>query len=419
MGSGIKSFRLNMAISFSMIIILIASNGWASDKVTVVTNYQRYENVTYEINRNTNQMILFQPGWQSSADLGSIKFIYDQNGKDITKDILGNLGSIQDTLLSPQENELIKSDSIVDVKTITIITNTNKYNNVIYQVDTTNKIIQIERDGWKSQIKFSDIDTILDKNGSDVTLLILGGNSSAENNALMVAADSLKIKNESHGNIKESWISENSRTIEQARTKKWEAGIGGSVNFSVPASSYYKGIHEGIGYEGTLHIAINHEMAVRIEISRAGLKMGKEVQLYSNDPNISIIKQKITFTAMRYNIGVEFYKNINRKVKDLNFWYTYSAVGSITHRSKTELTLRDNQTDLITPVSSIYSESKFNLVVGIGMIKSIQKNWAIDLSASLDAVFLGKDPNRETTFFGNNMVYAHIFDFKAGLIALF
>jgi hypothetical protein len=160
-------------------------------------------------------------------------------------------------------------------------------------------------------------------------------------------------------------------------------------------------------------------MAVRIEISRAGLKMGKEVQLYSNDPNISIIKQKITFTAMRYNIGVEFYKNINRKVKDLNFWYTYSAVGSITHRSKTELTLRDNQTDLITPVSSIYSESKFNLVVGIGMIKSIQKNWAIDLSASLDAVFLGKDPNRETTFFGNNMVYAHIFDFKAGLIALF
>jgi hypothetical protein len=185
MGSGIKSFRLNMAISFSMIIILIASNGWASDKVTVVTNYQRYENVTYEINRNTNQMILFQPGWQSSADLGSIKFIYDQNGKDITKDILGNLGSIQDTLLSPQENELIKSDSIVDVKTITIITNTNEYNNVIYQVDTTNKIIQIERDGWKSQIKFSDIDTILDKNGSDVTLLILGGNSSAENNALM------------------------------------------------------------------------------------------------------------------------------------------------------------------------------------------------------------------------------------------
>jgi hypothetical protein len=411
--------RILLCLSILVLFIMANENSYASDTVTVVTFSQKYEGVTYKISRQGNQLILFQPDWQTTVDISDIRFIFDKSGNNITNEILGDPVAAQDSIPQSPQGDSINVNSFTGPSTITIITRSAKYRNVEYLIDSANKKLEIEQDGWKSEIKYSDIQSVLDPDGNDITSRILEGKSASPGDTLTHNREISAKKKRSNRPKNESWVSENSEAITKARARLWNVGISGTANYTIPASTYYKGIDPGIGYEGVINFAINYEVALRLSISRTGLKAGNNIQIYSENPYVSVLEQNATFESMRYNIGAEYYQSIDRQNRDLNMWYAYSAIGSITHKMKIKATLINNQTHQTAPYSDVYSETKVDLIFGVGVIKSIQKHLGVEFSASCDIVSLGEDPDKKATFFEDNIVYAYIFDFKMGLTGLF
>jgi len=122
---------------------------------------------------------------------------------------------------------------------------------------------------------------------------------------------------------------------------------------------------------------------------------------------------------MRYGIGAEYYKCFDKKKKDLNMWYAYTALGAIDQKRRTKGIIRYNPTNESDSLTNNVSDTRVFVTLGIGIIKPISKNLGFTLSAAYDVVYLGKDPEKEDDYFHDSMTYGFIIDFKAGIIALF
>jgi len=257
-------------VSFLILIILgliIPTAVFASEIGTIITISHKYEQITYRVNTGDRFLVINQDGVQDSVSFEDVRFIYNKDGRDITREVLWGVFAKPDSQAAPIEtiqtpkDTGVSKDTTVNFDIITIETVSSKIKNITYFADTINRVLEIDKDGWKSKIDFDEIVAIYDKVGRNITPLILaGGRSEIQQIPKLSAAppsEPAKILTKH----KESWLSENSEVIQHARKRFWKIGVSGCPIYSVPVEGYEKLAKGGIGYEGVLHIELNHEIA--------------------------------------------------------------------------------------------------------------------------------------------------------------
>lgn len=268
-----------------------------------------------------------------------------------------------------------------------------RYENITYSVDRFYKVVKFEYEGREKNVSFIDIEAIYDLEGNDVTDEKLGTRS---------------------GPRDETWLSEESDKVKTARAKDWNGMLRLGANYSIPSGDYYEGIKAGIGFEGSVHFAINRQVAVQALISRSGMKVDDNFRLYLIDPDYSLIDQHYSISTIRYLLGAEYYQPLKWN-DERSFWYLFSGLGAAVHKIKSRATMRYNPTGELAYLNDTSNQSKFVISLGFGVVKAMSKKVGLSFDGSMDLVHVGSVESRN----GREVVYAYIFDLKLGLIAFF
>jgi hypothetical protein len=273
------------------------------------------------------------------------------------------------------------------------------YENVPYKIDKVFKVVKITIAGDVRNVSFNDIALITDSKGKDITAKAIGKYYDGP----MVLPD----------NSAKGWQSEHSEVYRLARVRLWKAAISFSGSYNFPAGDYYEGIGSGPGFEGSIRLSLNHEVALRFMVSKTGLGLKDDYYFYSLNPDTTIISQDIGFSGIRYLAAVEYYRHFNKAAKDMGMWYIYAGLGAFSNKMTLEMTLRRNSTSYTWNENSSYSEDKFILSFGFGMDKAFTPQIGIELGAGFDMEVVGSAENE----LGHEApVYAYIFDLRAGLV---
>lgn len=280
-----------------------------------------------------------------------------------------------------------------DIGTV-ILKNGEKYENVVYAVDRVYKVIKFEYEDKKKNVSFIDIEAILNPDGEDITA---------------------KILKRYYKPSRETWLSEESKIIKRARAKKWNTMFRLGGNYSIPSGDYYDGIEPGIGFGGNVHFAINHQIAIQILVSRSGMRVEDSFGIYFYDPNISILSQEYGITTIRYLFALEYYQYLDKTKTENSLWYFYSGLGAAAHTITMKATFQNDLTGERIYIDESDNQSKFIISMGFGIVKMVSKELAVSFDANMDLVHAGTVESRT---YGNDVVYAFIFDLKIGL-ALF
>ncbi len=285
------------------------------------------------------------------------------------------------------------------VENCTVVTKSGeRYEDVTATVNHQYKTVAIQLEDSKKNISFTQIETILDAQGNNITPELLDGHYSPK---------------------KEEWRSERDEFVKASKKKLWNLGLRLGINYSFPVGTYYEGMNSGIGFEGDFLIAVNHYIAIRGIVSKSGMKWDDNYGLISLDPGVTIIDQDWTMNAMRYVLAGQYYNRPKKNSGGKTIWYAYSGLGVISHKLTGDLSVRDNSDNSIENISESDTQTKFVTTFGGGAIFLTSNNFGIDLSACMDVVYIGSDPNQDSYGLYGNVQTALILDIKLALIMLF
>jgi hypothetical protein len=280
-----------------------------------------------------------------------------------------------------------------DIATIHLKSGT-EYRDVPIKVDDIYKTIEIVWEGKKLNISYSDIESISDKDGKDITERVLGRAKKSSN---------------------ETWLSKDSEQVRVKRAKPWNAIISAGGNYSIPSGDYYDGIDAGIGFDCDIRVAVSNRIAVQCLVSRSGAKVSDDLYIVSHDPNISIMDQDISIDITRYEVAVNVFEPISRVKEYPNYFYAFSGLGLATHTMTTKATLRNISTDETLRIEDKNTKNKFAMVFGLGFLSKLSKHAGIDFSGTMDMI-----PVDAYTSSGEKTAdYAYLFDFKLSAIYMF
>jgi hypothetical protein len=270
----------------------------------------------------------------------------------------------------------------------TVVTKSGeKFTDISFQVNRIYKIVAIKAGAEKKNISFEQVETIYDEKGNDITAAILEDYYKPE---------------------AETWKSKDDQGIKKLKRRRWAVGLRPGGNFSLPIGDYYEGIKSGIGYEGSLWIAINRETSVIATISKTGMAFDKAYGFYSIDPEYTIINQNIKFSAVRYLISVQYNTAPVEYIAGKSIFYLNTGMGVINNKISADLTYSYGGQTLRETSST--TQTKFMTEIGGGVMVLILKKVAADFGAAFDIIYLGRGADGGAS-------YAAILDFKFGLTA--
>jgi len=282
----------------------------------------------------------------------------------------------------------------VELKDSTVYENVSVKSNKLY------KVITIKEDDQERNISFADIAIISDSDGNDVTEQFLGSYYQPTIIVSEVSGD---------------WKSETSVKYKKLRNLPFSIAFRFGSNYSFPLSDYYYGFTSGVGIGGDIIIPIVKNEALRITISKSGMK--DDARKLIGYSGYSIIEDKLSLKVWRFFISAQYNVKSNKKSKNNSLYYLYAGIGAISHSFSGYLIVKDNQTEeLLSTMPSTDTETKFAFTYGFGFVPMISDAVGIELGCTFDLVLVGTYGNAGNPFSG--FQYAYLFDLKLGLITI-
>jgi hypothetical protein len=263
--------------------------------------------------------------------------------------------------------------------------NGERYENVNYKIDKTFKVVTIKLEEQEKNISFTEIETIIDQEGNDITASVLGGYYRPR---------------------QETWHSESDEVFREARKKLWNIGTHLGANYSIPLGDYYEGIDPGFGIDGDLIIAVTYNTAARLTVSKSGMEIDESNFYIIPQPGFEVLDWKFSLNAFRYFVSGQYYNRPDRITAGKTIFYVYTGLGAVIHRFNLKVTTREISTGNIFKLDDTDTQSKLASTLGGGIMLMLSKNLGLDFTASLDAILLKRTS-------------AFIMDAKIGTIVLF
>lgn len=272
------------------------------------------------------------------------------------------------------------------------------YEDATFSVDNAYKIVVIRVGDWKRNVAFTDVKLILDPAGTDITQDVL-------EEYYRTPDEPVKQKS--------SWAT--GETGGGRRLLPWTISFRLGTNFSVPAGEYYEGINAGVGGYGIdLTVPVSKQLALRGLASKSGMRLDREEfsRVVEFLLGVEVLDNDVGVRTWRYMFCVEYYK-WPRRARGGNFWwFLYSGLGYVNTTFDGQMMVRDLNDDHFL-LSYDYSEGKFSLTNGGGVVHMLSSVVGMELGASFDLVFVSSEDSAYDSY-----TSAFIFDFKLGLVFL-
>lgn len=263
------------------------------------------------------------------------------------------------------------------------------FEDVVFKVNKTYKVVKFKIDDIEQNISFTDIVSIIDPEGNNITARELNRKSDRP---------------------KETWKSTDDKVFREARKKPWGAAFGFHANYSVPLGDYYEGIDPGIGFGGDFNIAFSPKLSGKFIFSKSGMKVSDDFYFYSYDPMITILSQDVSIRTLRFLLAAQYNHQVISGEKHKGNWYFYSGLGIVSEKISVSLTVQDDYSSSTYTTSDDISDSYFLLAFGGGYQAMLSKDFALDVGANMDLITISSNGYGDTQ-------YAYIFDLKVGITA--
>lgn len=272
------------------------------------------------------------------------------------------------------------------------------YENVTFTVDKQYQVITIEVGDWKQKVDFTDVASIVDEDGEDITARVLG--------------DKYKpVEKKREG----EWLSKDDPKYKAQQKRPFDFAIRGGGHYSFPMGDYYEDIKSGLGYGFDAVVTVTRNVAIRGSISRAGLKDDLKAMF----PGIIILEDDLSLNVWRYAICGQYYKWPDWRTGGRMLYYGFAGLGAITHKMTGTATVQEPSSgDIWELYGTGDTENKFMLTYGGGLITMISDRVGIEFGVTLDVVFVGNSDDLDVVYYPK-ADYASIFDLKVGLVGLF
>jgi hypothetical protein len=275
---------------------------------------------------------------------------------------------------------------------------------VEYRVVPAFYVVEFVKDGVKRNVSFSDIEAIVDDEGRDITADVMGeryrprGATAAGESAEgpgSAPADPDTLKPVGDGGVRtvtgnnspgEPWVSEHSPAWKASRQAPWRVAFSLESALGVPFGDYYDGTKSGAGIEGTLHIALTRDVALRANVALLGLEFSDEMHLVSLDPNVEIVSQEYDINAVRYTGGVEYHQPLRSMEPGGSFWFVHASLGVIRHDIQGKLVIR-NTYGQTAEVEASDTPTKFTMTSGAGIFLPVSQKLGFQLGGDVDGVW--------------------------------
>ena len=279
------------------------------------------------------------------------------------------------------------------------------YENVKFRADKSYKVISFKIDGKKKNISFTDISRILDNNGEDVTARYLGKYLRTSQTAQSEAVETVQKR--------EDWLGETDPVREKYNKPLWSVAFPVSVNFSIPAGSYYQGFKAGVGFTGEILIAINRNLSLRGTVSKSGM----QDDLNEIAPGFRIIDDNLKFNVWKYFISLQYSNGPNWSANKKMGLYGFGGIGAVSHKLTGAAIIQDPFTDsMFIIIGSGEGESKLAFTSGFGFVGLLSPSFGIEFGATLDMIMIGTRQNTVAFDPYGNVETALHMDFHVGLI---
>lgn len=271
----------------------------------------------------------------------------------------------------------------------------------------------------KRKVSFSDIQTVFDQEGKDITPQLLGGWYKLEGIENTPGTESVPDSQTTAVAPKTTWVSENSSTYREMHRRLWKIAPQFLGCYSFGIGDWFRGVNPGLGFEASFMVAINDYIALKGSFSRSGLNVDDDYfDIIPPYPGNWEMSQKSSLSVYRYLVSAVYYKCISSGQGKRNIIYAYSGLGAAQHLMHAQATALDLDTDDLYILDNKKSMTKFDAVLGGGFISPIYKKLNFNFDLSLDGIIVGTYRDNDWSGWGNTQ-YAYIFDLKAGLVILF
>lgn len=337
------------------------------------------------------------------------------------------------------------STSYAATKNATVVLKNGKtYEEVSVKLNNAFKVIEIKSEDGKIKKKISvtQVSSILDEDGNDITKNILGrwynpNQVMPEKPAVEEKLEGKEVessppdqtttqestpiisepKKQEDPPKKERWLSDDNPRVINAKKKTWNVAFKAGSGYNIPGGVWFEGVKSGIGLGGNFLIALNHKYALSFEYSKTGLYVDDDfLRFYIIEPGYSITNQTSDFSTSRYYVSFLYYKQGKANSHGLKpIYYIYTGLGMVRHQFLYEGTLVDDFTGAQAPLSMEDTVDKFSMPAGVGVIFPLSKKLGIDLGASLDYLFIQSVENN-TFATSDNVQTAIVFNINLGLV---
>jgi hypothetical protein len=266
------------------------------------------------------------------------------------------------------------------------------YEDVTPDVFDFYKTILFEYEGQRISVNFTDIESITDAAGRDITSKVLGEADDAPRG---------------------QFLSEGPKSNAAVDNLPWKAMLSFGANYSIPTGDYYEGLTSGIGFDGDVRIAVTDKIAIQIIVSRSGMKSDKNYQPFKDNP---FLMDAIRVRTTRYEMAANFFQPFSADNPTHGMWYNFVGLGVANHTVAYNYTITGDDMGEIYSIKDSYSEDKLVIVLGVGATAMLSNRYGVDLSVTADLVpFITGKYSPE----GKGANFSYIFDFKLGMATMF
>ncbi len=371
-----------------LVLPLLPSTAVAEELVTVVLkNGEKHEQVSCRVLRAFNAVELKSGERLVRVSFSDIEAVLDAQGNNIAPRLLGTryrptgLGRPGGGQARPFGTIVLKSGERLD--------------DVHYALNPARRELVIPEGAQPRAIPYDSIATVLDTEGKDIT------SGLAEPPAEASSASDAPGSREG---------------FPYARPPRpWRAAFVLDGGFDAPLGDYYEGTKGGFGFGGTLHFPVTDELALRGTVTRLGLGFDTGFGLVSLDPGLQIISQNYSIDALRTQVGLAYYQQIERRNVWSGFWYLHSSLGAIRHGLKGTATIRNISTGETLILSASDSDTKLAMTSGAGGTFRVSPRIGLNVSGDLDFVWTKVYRTDGTTSFA---IKGYVAGIRAGVALL-
>jgi hypothetical protein len=297
---------------------------------------------------------------------------------------------------------LLVAAQSLSAATGTIILNSGeKFESVDYTVVREYKVVQFASGNDKHAVSFSDIASIVDKSGQDVTVSVLGGDYRRNVESAVASTPQAE------------WLRSKDSTYIRYNAKPFSVGFGAWGTYTIPATDYYEGITPKMGFGMHVVVPFSRHFSVRGQFSKAG--HGIDLAKFYQGTGFAPLQSTLKLSTLRFFLAGQYQTPLGRKGFAQGSFYFYSGLGVTTHSFSGSTIARD-----VFQTPDVYElthkgETRFTWTIGLGVVSMLSRSLGIEFGTNFDNLIVGT--TTDSNGYGTVQSAAN-FDIKLGLFLI-